>query len=229
MLPRETYGHCGPEEFGDIELVALVIGTGIAGRSAVEIAAEILHRFGGLAGISRAAPAELGSVNGVGLARAVRLHAGLEAGRRSVRREAVGEAPVRTPADAFARLGPALRGLRDEELHVLLLDRRRRPLAVRRLTRGSDAFTVVDPRQVYREALSQGAAAVVLGHNHPSGDPEPSVQDREVTRRVAAAGRMLGVPLLDHLVVGSPGWTSLAEEGEIQGWSDPTPSWVASD
>lgn len=226
MRPRERYVCAGPDPAGDAELLALVLGTGVAGRSALDVAVGLLDRFEGLQGVARASVQELEAVRGVGRARAIRVHAGLHAGRRSLR---AGEraGPVARPASAMELLGPALRGLVDEELHGLFLDRRRHLLAHRMLTRGSDAFTVVDPRQVYRVALRVGAAALILAHNHPSGDPTPSTQDREVTRRVAAAGRVLGIPLLDHLVVGDASWVSMAEEGSLPAWEGEGPCWTA--
>ncbi len=110
----------------------------------------------------------------------------------------------------------------------MYLDRRRRPLALRALTRGSDAYTVVDPRQVFRVAVAVGASAVILAHNHPSGDPEPSSQDVRITERLAQAGNVVGVPLVDHLVLGSPEFRSMAEEGHLPEWGPVEPMWASS-
>jgi DNA repair protein RadC len=218
LRPRERYSHHGATRFGDAELLALIIGTGTAGLSALEIGAALLSRYGGVAALASAQVADLQRQPGLGLARAVRVHAALALGRRSLDVSGDPTQPVRSPDDAHAQLGPGLRALPDEELHALYLDRRHRPRARRMLTRGSDGFTVVDPRQVFRPAVSLGASAVVLAHNHPSGDPTPSAQDREVTRRVAAAGRILGIALLDHLVIGDTDYVSLAEWGELPAW-----------
>lgn len=210
MGNRERYLTEGAAGLGDAELVALVLETGSGGRSAVRIASELLEAAGGVGALARMEPQEWLGIAGIGRARAVRLHAALELGRRAVA-EVPRAAAVTSAHDAFALLGPPLRGLREEELHALFLDRRHRPLAHRRLTRGSDAFTVVEPRQVFRLAVATGAAGVILAHNHPSGDPTPSAQDREVTERVARAGKVLGIPLLDHLVVGSGSWVALGD------------------
>jgi DNA repair protein RadC len=139
-------------------------------------------------------------------------------------------AKVVTPTEAAAVFWPLLAGRAEEALVVLALDRRRKVLGSTVLTVGSDAFTVVDPRQVFRWALMQGrsgAAAVILAHNHPSGDPTPSSQDRDVTRRVAAAGRLLGIPLVDHLVCADDPsapdrlrFQSLAASGDLPFWAD---------
>jgi len=226
MRPRERYAHRGPTSFGDIELLGLVVGTGTSTRSSAEVAAALVGRFGGLAGVAGASVAELQGLHGVGLASAVRIHAAMQLGRRSlVRPEA--ERAVTSVAEAVRRLQPPLTGLVDEELHGLYLDRRRRPVAQRMLTRGSDAFTVVDPRQIFRVAVQVGASGVILAHNHPSGDPTPSAQDHDVTERVAAAGRVLGIPLLDHLVVGDHGVVSLAERGQLPAWRPGPPGWTA--
>jgi DNA repair protein RadC len=188
------------------------------------VAAAVLARVGGLAGLGRSDPHELARLEGIGPARAVRIHAALTLGARAVRQrrgEVLGNAEA-----AFRLLGPSFRGLGVEELHAAYLDRRGRLLAARMLTRGSDGFTVVDARQIFRPAVQVGASALVLAHNHPSGDPTPSAQDREVTRRIAAAGRALGVQLLDHLVVAGESWTSLASAGDLPAWVD-EPTWTA--
>ncbi|MFT4624875.1 MAG: DNA repair protein RadC [Myxococcota bacterium] len=226
MRARERYLHEGPGRFGDAELLALVVGTGAAGRSALEIAAGLLDRFGSVYGIGAALPQELSAVRGVGPVRAIRLHAALCVARRA-HPPTDPASPVCCAGDAYAALGPDLQGLPHEELHALYLDRRRRPIARRVLTRGSDGFTIVDPRQIYRPAVALGAGAVVLAHNHPSGDPRPSVQDIDVTERVARAGRVLGAPLLDHIIVGGSAFVSLAEQGQLPSWTTPLPAWTA--
>ncbi|MCB9664536.1 MAG: DNA repair protein RadC [Alphaproteobacteria bacterium] len=210
-----------PARVGDVELLALVLG----GRG-LGAAAGLLERFGGLARLAAAEPAELASVPGVGRASALRVAAALRLGRRSLR---TGEPPrvLDSAWAAHALLGPGLLGLAVEELHAAYLDRRRRVLDLRSLTRGSEQFTVVDPRQIFRPAVALGAAGVVLAHNHPSGDPSPSVQDLEVTRRVAAAGRTLGIELVDHLVVAREGWVSLRETGQLDPGVPMAASWTA--
>ena len=226
MRARERYATGGPAAFGEAELVALIVGTGVGGRSTLEIAGGLLDRFGGLHGLAHAHPVELEAVDGVGPARAIRLHAALELGRRAAR-PLPPRGTVLTAIEAYRELGPGLDGLEVEELHAMYLDRRRKVLAVHALTRGSDGFTVVDPRQIYRPAIGLGASAVIVAHNHPSGDPTPSEMDRDVTRRVAHAGKVLGIPLLDHLVIGGGRYVSLAQQGVLPGWSD-SPGFTAS-
>lgn len=215
MMPRERYLLTGPDAAGAADLVALVLGTGAGGRSARTIAADLLDRFGGLHGLAQASPAALGAVRGVGPARAARLHAGLVLGQRARAEARVDASPVDGAAGAAKWFVPALGGLAHEELHGLYLDRRNRPLAYRRLSTGSDAFTIVDPRQVLRPAVELGAAGLLVAHNHPSGDPTPSAEDLRATRSLASACATLGVPLLDHLVVGVRDWISLRERGDM--------------
>lgn len=216
MQPRERYSTLGPETFSEVELVALALGTGVRGRTSLAIARALWDRFGNVEALARAEVAELAAVSGVGPARAVRLQAALQLAQRPIRPSPVDA--VTEPDDAAAWLGPSLRGLEDEELHGVFLDRRHRVLAHRVLTRGGPDHTLVDPRQILRTALRLGASAIVLAHNHPSGDPEPSQPDRDATRRVARAGREVGVRLLDHLVFGRHSYVSLAARGELTAW-----------
>lgn len=216
---RERYTQVGPETFGDAELIALVLGGGSTKQSALEVGARVLSQFGSLPDVANADPLALAEVSGIGMSRAIRLHAALQLGRRSTRFTR-NQAPILTPEDAAEALMPGLLGLHYEELHALYLDRRNRPLALRTLTRGSDRYTIVDPRQIFRPAVQVGAASVVLAHNHPSGDPTPSEQDLQVTQRVAQAGHVMEITLIDHIVVGDRCWISMAETGDLvkQNW-----------
>ncbi len=212
MRPRERYLLEGPEPFGDEELLALALGTGCAGLPVQNVAAGLLSRAGGLGGLPALPAGAMRRVPGLGPAKAVRLHAALTLGRRALLAVEDGR-PVLAAADAVAWFQPRLGALAREELHALLLDRRHRVLAYRVVSCGNDAHTIVDPRQIYREALLHRAGAVIVAHNHPSGDPTPSAADVEVTLRLVEAGRLLGVELLDHIVLGGGRWCSLREQG----------------
>jgi DNA repair protein RadC len=212
MRPRERYLLHGPQQLGDEELLALALGTGCAGLPARQVAAALLRRAGGVAGLLAMGPGAMRTVPGLGPARGVRLHASLELGRRALHFEEEGQA-VKEAVDALAWFRPRLAGLAREELHALMLDRRHRVLAYLELSRGNEAHTIVDPRQVFREALLHRASAVIVAHNHPSGDPAPSGADVDVSLRLEQAGRLLGVELLDHLVVAGGRWCSLRERG----------------
>lgn len=217
MGPREDYLLSVPEHFDDVGLLALILTTGATGRPARAIAQDALLRFGDLAGLAQAPVSALQGVPGLGPARAVQLHAALAAGRRSLSRTTPDSAPIGDPEQAARALRPGLVGLDHEELHALYLDSRHRLVARRTLSVGTDAHTIVDPRQVFRPAVQCGAPKVIVAHNHPSGDCRPSEADRDVTRRLVEAGRVLGVELLDHLIVTDAATTSLAAEGLIVG------------
>lgn len=216
--PRERYAIEGPDSFSDAELLALVMGTGAGGRPALRIAEDLLQRFGGLAGLE-AVPAEsLTAVRGVGLARAVRIHAALNLGRRPGARV---PPVILGPVDTWRYMRGELQHLQHEELHALYLNRRCRLMHRRQLTRGNDRHTIVDPKQVLRPAVAVGAAAVVLVHNHPAGDPEPSMEDVTCTLRVHEGAEVLGIELHDHIVLSSAGYRSMSEMGLIRGWRTP--------
>jgi DNA repair protein RadC len=227
MHTRERYLVEGPDLLGDSELLALVIGPGNARRGALEVASAALTRLGGMASLARSLPQELEEIDGLGIAAAVRLHAAMELGRRALREPPARGAFIGSPPAAWSLFGPRLAHLPHEELHAAFLDRRKRVIAVRCMTVGTDALTLVDPRQIFHHAVRVGAAAVILAHNHPSGDPEPSEQDRQVTRRVDQAGRTLGVRLVDHLVLAFDRYVSLAERGELAPWEH-TPAAAAT-
>ena len=218
MRPRERYLMEGPTGLSDAELLQLVLGSGGRGTSVVALASDVLERFGGVASLSAAEPRELLAVSGLGPAQAARVHAAVELGVRAFRRSGPEPDRVSGMQDARRLMAPRLRGLPHEELHGLFLDVRNRVVGWRALTSGSLGFTVVDPRQIFRVAVRLGAAGVILAHNHPSGDATPSSQDLDVTRRVERAGRVLGIRLLDHLVVGDGRVVSMAEQGVLSTW-----------
>ncbi len=199
MTIGSQFEFVGAEDIADAELIGLVIGAGKTG-------AAVLARFGSLSGVVAAPMEEIAAVGGVGKARALRLHAALALGRRSTRTADAGGSPVRSSDEAARWFVGPLAALDHEELHALYLDRRHRPIAYRRLTSGSDAMTIVDPRQILRVGLAARASAFVLAHNHPSGDPEPSIDDIRATRRLRDAGDTVGIPLIDHLVIAGGMW-----------------------
>ena len=213
-LPRERLRQDGPRHLALGELLALLVGSGGGGTgSAREIADRVAARAGGtlsrLAGLD---VRELESVPGVGTATACRLVAALELGRRAAADVVRPGDPVRGPADVFRRMGPRLHDLPQEEFHALILNTRHRVVREVLITRGILDASLIHPREVFRPAVAEGAAGVILVHNHPSGDPSPSPEDRAVTRQLGAAGRALGIPVLDHVVVGRGRYVSLSTE-----------------
>jgi DNA repair protein RadC len=214
-LPRERLAAQGAEALADAELVALILRTGAAGQPAVELARILLSRPSGLRGLSRALPAELRAAPGVGAAKAAALAASFELGRRVAGRRLRPGDPIRSAADVHRHFYPQLRDAPRERFLVLLLDGRHRVIRPVVASEGTLTASLVHPREVFAPALKEPAAAVVLVHNHPSGDPTPSREDREVTARLCAAGDLLGIPVLDHVVVAEQGFVSLREEGGL--------------
>lgn len=213
--PRERLVALGVEALSEAELIALLLRTGGAGRDALALAARLLQRHGGLAGLAAAAPAELAGEQGVGPAKSASLVAALELGRRCAARRLRSGDPVRGPADVFRHFHPRLRDARHERFLLVLLDGRHRMLREVVISQGTLTASLVHPREVFRPALREAAAAVVLVHNHPSGDPTPSREDREITTRLAEAGELLGIPVLDHVIVAERGYASLRETGGL--------------
>ena len=157
--------------------------------------------------------AALTALDGVGTARALAVHAALELGRRAAAEGRDEGAPVRSPRDVYALFAPRLEDLPVEEFHVAVLDSQHRLERDVTVTRGILNSSLVHPREVFREAIAERAAAIILVHNHPSGDPAPSADDRTVTEQLAAAGRLLDIPVHDHVIVGRGRYMSFAEAG----------------
>jgi len=211
--PRERLARLGPRALATRELIAAIIGSGTAGASAAEVADRILattrERLGDLA---RRSPDALAAIDGVGPATASRLIAALELGRRVASEEVEAGDRIRGPRDVHQRLGPALRHLAQEEFHALLLNAQHVVIREVLVTRGILDASLIHPREVLRPAVEAGAAAIILVHNHPSGDPTPSAEDRAVTRQLAAAGRAIGIPILDHVVIGDGVYRAFSDE-----------------
>lgn len=203
--PRERLLSTGVSALTDAELIALVF------RGDLSAAGEVLARIGAAPAIRRAVVGELCAVPGVGVARACQLLAGIELGFRSFQSEGDHRAPVSTPVRAWEHLSDLAR-LELEELHVLALDSRHRLLGRFCAARGAINVVHVSPRDLFRRLLREGATAAVIAHNHPSGDPLPSPDDVELTRRLRSAGDLLGVTLTDHLVIAAGGYYSFTAE-----------------
>lgn len=220
--PRETFARDGAEQVNDRVLLAILIRNGVPGHSAVDIADELLNRFGSLPALAREPVEELARLPGLGPVKAQILKAALELGRRLPHATTPERLEVRTPADAARLIGPRATGLEVEEFWVILLDTkyrlRRPPMAI---ARGILDACLVHPREVFKEAIRACAAAVVLVHNHPSGDPSPSREDLKLTRQLVEVGRVVDIEVLDHVIVGQKsdrnpqGFTSLRESGLV--------------
>jgi DNA repair protein RadC len=196
------------------ELLAIILGSGSTGRSALDLGTDVLARFGGsLRRLGMAEPAELRSIPGIGPARAATITAALEIGRRLATEPSRRGDRIRGPGDVFQRLGPMLRDRKQEEFWVLYLDSQNRVLIDRRITVGLLNSSLVHPREVFAPAIAHSAASLILAHNHPSGDPDPSPEDLDVTVQMVESGRLLGIPVRDHIVLGDTTFVSLLERG----------------
>lgn len=219
--PRERLARLGAEALSDAELLALLLRTGVRGADVLALSRRLLAQQGGLRGVARAAPAVLCRAPGVGPAKCATLVAAIEIGRRlACHRLREGEA-IQGPVDVYKHFYPRLRDAPHERFLVILLDGRHRVLRAAAVSEGTLTASLVHPREVFRPALEAGSAAVVLVHNHPSGDPTPSQEDRSVTERLARAGEILGIRVLDHVIVAERGYRSLREEGAFDLGAEP--------
>ncbi len=213
--PREKLLRHGAAALGDNELVALVLGSGMARSSALAVANDLLQARGGLHGLVRSTCSDLAAVPGVGPAKAAQVLAAVELGRRTLAHAPGARIRLRTPRDAAAYLLPPYGAKPVEQFGVVLLDSRHRVLKTSVVAVGTLNTTVVEPRDVFREAIVGGAAAVMVFHNHPSGDPTPSPDDVALTRRLVAAGTLMGIALVDHIVLGDVRYCSFREMGQL--------------
>jgi DNA repair protein RadC len=208
--PRERLWHHGADHLADHELLAVLLGAGVRGRPALAVAAALIDAAGGLAALARAAPTELAVAHGVGAARAARLAAAFELGRRSL--AARGERAVLAEAgDVFRCLRPRMIGLAQEVFFAIGLDARNRIVGEVEVARGLLTGVEVHPREVFRPLIRMAAAGAVVAHNHPSGDPTPSPEDVALTRRLRAVGELVGIPIVDHVVIAADRYRSIAE------------------
>jgi DNA repair protein RadC len=213
--PREKLQRHGAAALGDNELVALVLGSGRRRTGALGVANDLLRARGGLHGLARSTTGDLLPVAGVGPAKAAQLVAALELGRRTLTPAPTARRQLRTPRQAAEYLLPVFGSRPTEQFGVLLLDSQYRVLKTTVVAVGTLNSTAVEPREVFREAIVGWAAAVVLFHNHPSGDPSPSPDDVELTRRLRAAGVLIGIEVVDHVVLGDARYCSLKEMGRF--------------
>lgn len=244
--PRERLWTLGPAAVSVRELLAILIGSGGVNGSALDVAGRLLNRLARaspgcadpdpelarnparngagrtLRRLATLPPGVLETEPGIGAATAARIVAALELGRRAAAEPDGRDEPIRGPVDVFSRIGPLLRDLRQEEFHALLLNTQHRVIRDVLVTRGILDASLIHPREVFRAAIVESAAGVILVHNHPSGDPTPSQEDRAVTRQLVSAGSAVGIPVLDHVIVGEGRYVSLAEAGGLHAPTGPS-------
>lgn len=212
--PRERLWRLGSGALTVQELLAVLLGTGCPGCDALDVAGALLARVeGSLCRLASRPPVEVARTPGVGRAKAARLAAALELGRRLEAEASPPPERIRGPGDVHRLCAPRLRDLAVEEFHVLALGTQSQLLADLLITRGLLNSSLVHPREVFRAAIAEAAAGIIVVHNHPSGDPTPSADDRAVTRQLVEAGRLLDLPVYDHVIVGGDRYISFSEAG----------------
>ncbi len=213
--PRERLYHKGAEALADAELLAIQLGTGVPGMSAMDVARAMLAQHGSLSALAGLGVAELARLSGVGRVRAVRLAAAFEITRRLRSRNGTGRVLLSSPEQVYARYGPLMEDLKKEVFRVALLDAQNALLRDVVISEGTLSASLVHPREVFKPAILESAASVILLHNHPSGDPTPSREDIRLTRQLSECAHLLDLRVHDHVVIGRGRFVSLAERGII--------------
>ena len=213
--PREKVLRAGAAALGNVELLAMLVRGGTRQHSVLRVSEEVLAHYKdrGISGIVHMAPTELSQINGVGLAKAASILAAVELGRRLSQAAAARIEVVHGPEDAAHYAMPRFRFEQREHFAVLLLNTKNHILGMPEISVGSLSASVVHPREVFREAINYAAAAMILLHNHPSGDPSPSREDIAVTSRLVKAGKIMDIEVLDHIILGDQRFLSLKEKG----------------
>ena len=223
LRPREEFERVGAENVSDAVLLALILRTGTKGINVIEVSQRLLSRFGSLTALAKASVKDLQSVDSIGPVKAQMVKAAMELAQR-LTRESVGESPmVVTPEQAAAVLRERARVLQTEVFWALMLDAKNRLIGEpQKISEGTLTSSLVHPRELFKRALQQSCASMILAHNHPSGDPTPSSEDIKVTKQLIGAGELMGIKVLDHIVVGhrkyhnSTDFLSLREAGLVK-------------
>jgi len=213
--PRERLERSGIEVLSDLELLILLLRTGHRGASALELAHKLRARYPRLTDLAAATPQELVRIDGIGRAHAAAICAAIALGRRADHLELATGEKVGGSADVFRHFRARLAGLKQERFYVVMLDGKGRMLRELRVSEGTLTASLVHPREVFRAAIREAAASLILVHNHPSGDPTPSPEDVALTARLRAAGELIGVRVVDHVVVGNGRYASFVDNGQL--------------
>jgi DNA repair protein RadC len=213
--PREKLLANGSHHMSNAELLAILIRTGTRRDSAIRLAEQLLHKHQGLAGLGAVSPLEMSQIKGIGKAKAVAVAAAVEIGKRMSALSPLVRPIIRSPQDAADLMMARLRYESKEHFIALLLSTKNHVLAMPTISLGSLNASVVHPRELFKEAINHSAAAVILIHNHPSGDPDPSPEDIVLTKRLVEAGRLLDISVLDHVIIGDGKYVSFKEKGII--------------
>ena len=209
--PRERLQKFGPEVLSAQELLALVIGRGIPKKSVMSIAQELLAKFGNIKAISQASIEELSQIKGIGLAKAAQIKACFELGRREELEPELKDFDIKNPEAVVKAIRSSIKDKAKEHFKLILLNPRNKIIAISTVSIGTLNASLVHPREVFKDAIVHTAASVVLAHNHPSGDPEPSEDDIKITKKLVESGKILGIDVIDHIVVGKNSFLSFKE------------------
>lgn len=212
--PRERMVKEGAEKLSNQELLAILLRTGTKNESVFQLASRVLKEVSSIRRLTEASIEELTAVKGIGQAKAVQIKAGIELGRRVARKQAE-LLTIRSPQDAATYLMELLALEQQEKFYCLYLNTKNQVIYEKTVFVGSLNASIVHPREVFKEAFKHSAASIIVSHNHPSGDPTPSREDIEVTKRLVNAGEIVGIECLDHLVIGDGQFVSLKEKGYI--------------
>ena len=211
--PRERLVKYGAEALSNAELLAIILRVGTQEYSAIGLAEHMLSRFNGLKGIATSSVEDMSRIKGLGIAKAAQIKAMAELGKRLAASVGHSRPTIRSPQDAADLVMPELRDELQEHFKGIFLNSKNEVLKIRTITIGSLDASMITPRELFRDAISTNSASVIIAHNHPSGDPTPSQEDISVSKRLCEAGKVVGIEVLDHLVIGEGRWVSLKERG----------------
>ncbi|KRQ88140.1 hypothetical protein ABG79_00310 [Caloramator mitchellensis] len=208
--PRERLIKFGPEVLSNSELLAILLRTGTKDLSAINLASNIMHN-GGIDFLSNSTFEELSSIKGIGMAKAAQIKAAIELGKRMRGLRSQEKVKISSPKDVFELIGQDMRFLKKEILRLILLNTKNYVIDIKDISVGSLNSSIVHPREVFNEAIRRSSSSIIICHNHPSGDPEPSSEDINITRRLYEVGKLVGIDLLDHIIIGDGCYISLKE------------------
>ncbi len=212
IQPRERLLKMGPEALSSGELLAIILRIGNREETAIEMANRIIHHCGGLKGLATISEKELASFKGIGTAKIAQIRAAIELGSRIYKEAALTKQKIRSPLDVV-ELVMEMQFLDREHFRIILLSTKNHVIGTENISVGSLNSSIVHPREVFKKAIEKSAASIILVHNHPSGDPQPSKEDIQVTQRLVEAGELLGISVLDHIIIGDSTYKSLKEMG----------------
>lgn len=213
LRPRERLITNSPSYLSDSELLAILLKTGTKKKNALHLAESILMRFGDIVAVSTISPKQLLQINGIGYAKAAQISAAFELGRRISTRKVYKIGSIKCPEDVWELLGHSMRLLDKEFFKAIFLNTKHNILNICDISVGSLNASIVHPREVFKEAIKNNSNDIIIVHNHPSGNPSPSNEDIELTKRLIQAGNIIGIEVIDHIIIGANGFVSLKEKG----------------